>query len=164
MSSKTLCASVRFAAIVVAVCGVFLLWVFHKLISDYTQVFLDFCIYNDVFPTVIPWRMIVSLASLPCLGVLICMWAVSNTIARDTVFTNKTAKWISRSAFLLFADAGFVFAANIVMFLLSYSHPGVLFVCIIVTLAFVALGLLAAVLSRYIAKAADLQEISEGTI
>jgi predicted membrane-bound spermidine synthase len=92
------------------------------------------------------------------------MWAVSNAIARDSVFTKKTARWIGRSALLLFADAGIVFATNVVMLFLSFSHPSVLLAGLIVTFVFIALGLLAAVLSRYIQKAADLQETSEGTI
>ena len=157
MSSKTLCRCVRFAAVVAVICGVGLLIFFHIAIGGLTQEYSQ-------YPSVVLWRIIVTVTSLPCAGVLACMWAVSNAIADDSVFTNKTAKWIGRSALLLFADAGLAFAVNVVMFFLSFSHPSILLVGLIVTFVFIAFGLLAAVLSRYIQKAADLQEINEGTI
>jgi hypothetical protein len=155
---------VRFATIVGIIGGLFLLWVLELLVDGISADFLAYCVQNSVYPTILPWRILVLAASLPCFGVLVCMWAVSNAVARDAVFTSPTAAWIDRAAMLLFIDAGFVFLANAVMRILSYSHPGIVIGCLMVTFTLAALGLLAAVLSRYIQKAADLQETSEGTI
>jgi len=155
MSSKKLCVCVRFAAAIAAVCGLLmLLWLY--------------CIIGAVEiidkPAVFAWRAAVTVAALPCFGVIVCMWAVSNAVSRDEVFTPRTAHLIERAATLLFADAPFVLVANVIMFLWERSHPSVLLISGVATLVLVALGLLAAVLSRYIAKAAELREDSEGTI
>jgi hypothetical protein len=82
----------------------------------------------------------------------------------DTVFTVKTAKWVKIGGILLLSDAAFVFVGNVVLLLLNMSHPGVLLFCIIGDIFAFALALLAAVLSRYLTKAAVLQEESEGTL
>ncbi len=155
MSSKTLCLGVRFAAIIAAVCGVVLFCAINFTIAE------EWTMSPSALTT---WHIIVTLSALPCFGVLICMWAVSNAIANDTVFTVKTSKWIERGALLLFADAGFVFVVNTAMFALARSNFTVLSAAAMTTFALIAFALLAAVLSRYIAKAAALQEESEGTL
>jgi len=158
MSSKKLCLCVRFAAVIAAICGAFLLFLFCYIVGTET-------VFESIGESAaFAWRVIVSLSALPCAGVIVCMWAVSNAINRDEVFTLKTSVWIERAAVLLFADAPFILAANIIMFFWSSSHPSVLLASGGVTFVFIAFGLLAAVLSRYIAKAAELREVSEGTI
>jgi len=158
MSSKKLCMCVRFASVIAAVCGSFLLFWLCYVIG--TGTVFEFLGESAAFA----WRVVAALSALPCAGVIVCMWAVSNAISRDEVFTRGTSVWIERAAILFFADAPFILTANIIMFFWSSSHPSVLLASGGVTFVFIALGLLAAVLSRYIAKAAELREISEGTI
>ena len=83
---------------------------------------------------------------------------------QETVFTALTAKWVKMGAILLLSDAVFLFVGNIVMFLFGMNHPGVLLLSIMGGGGAVALSLLAAVLSRYLTKAAVLQEECAGTI
>lgn len=83
---------------------------------------------------------------------------------RETVFTFQTAKWVKTGAVLLLSDIVFLFVGNVVLLLLNMNHPGILLLSVIGDIFAVALALLAAVLSRYLTKAAVLQEESEGTL
>jgi hypothetical protein len=85
-------------------------------------------------------------------------------MGRDEVFTLTVARWIRTSAVLLFADVAFFFAGNLALFALKMSHPGIVLCSLLIDIIGIALALGAAVLSRYITKAAALQEESEGTI
>lgn len=89
---------------------------------------------------------------------------MSGSVIRETVFTFLTAKWVKMGAVLLLLDAALIFIGNVVLLLLNMNHPGVLLLSIIGDIFVIALALLAAVLSRYLTKAAVLQEESEGTI
>lgn len=111
-----------------------------------------------------PWLIFAWLFSLPCFAILVYIWKVSGAVISETVFTIKTAKWVKISAVFLLSDAAFVFIGNVALLLLNMSHPGILLFCIIGDIFAFALALLAAVLSRYLTKAAGLQEESEGTL
>lgn len=111
-----------------------------------------------------PWLIFAWISSLPCIAILIYIWKVSRAVIHETVFTVKTAKWVKAGSVLLISDAAFVFVGNVVLLLLNMSHPGALPFCIIGDIFAFALALLAAVLSRYLTKAAALQEESEGTL
>jgi hypothetical protein len=147
MSSKVLCALVRFAAVATAICGVILCaFVFPSW-------------FGELLPLLFFWA-----ASLPCFVILIYVWLVSTAIARDAVFTLKTARWIRNAAVLLLADVGFFIVGNVVLLALKMNNAEVLLPAILASIFGVSLALLAAVLSRYITKAAVLQEDIEGTI
>ncbi len=159
MSSKTLCGWVRVAAVAVAVCFLLLLgFIIPVLGSDITAAYPEFKAWY------LPWLAFLWAAALPCFVVLVFVWKVSAAIKNEEVFTLQTAKWIKNSAILLFCDVGFFFAGNVVFLLLGMSHPGVLLSSLLVEVLGIALALAAAVLARYITKAALLQEESDGTI
>jgi hypothetical protein len=111
-----------------------------------------------------PWLIFAWLVALPCYAILVFVWKVSGSVMSETVFTFQTAKWVKTGAVLLLSDAVFLFAGNIVLLLLNMNHPGILLLSVIGDIFAVALALLAAVLSRYLTKAAVLQEESEGTL
>jgi hypothetical protein len=111
-----------------------------------------------------PWLIFAWLTALPCFIVLIYVWKVSDAVKKDTVFTMLTAKWVKMGAVLLLIDAAFLFIGNVVLLLLNMNHPGILLFFILVDIFIIALALLAAVLSRYLTKAAILQEESEGIL
>jgi hypothetical protein len=111
-----------------------------------------------------PWLIFAWAFSLPCFAILVYIWKVAGAVIHETVLTMKTAKWVKTGGFLLMADAAFVFVGNVVLLLLNMNHPGVLLMCVIGDISAFALGVLAAVLSRYLTKAAVLQEESEGTL
>ena len=159
MSSKTLGRLVRFAVISAAVC---LLITAVYIVPSWG---LSLTEANPEFSGwYYPWLVFIWAASVPCFVILIFVWKVSGAIEREEVFTVKTARWIKTSAVLLFADAGFFFAGNIVLWLLGMNHPGILLLAMLGDIIVIALALLAAVLSRYVTKAAALQEESECTI
>lgn len=159
MSSKTLCYLIRFAVIATAACALFItLFIVPSWGSSIADV------NPELSGWYLPWLIFIWIASIPCFAILIFIWKVSGAIKREEVFTIKTAKWIKTSAILLFVNAGFFFAGNILFLFLNMSHPGILLLSMVGDIFAIALALLAAVLSRYITKAAELQEVSEGMI
>ncbi len=157
MSSKTLCAWVRFAVIAAAICGGFLCLVFPSWMKN---------ILSELYGTQgsYLWIGYVLLSAVPCFAVLCLIWRVAGAIRYEKVFTEETAKTIHTAAIWLFSDAIYVFLGNIVLFLMNINHPGIVLCIMAGVLLLIVFGVLAAVLSRYISKAADLQEISEGMI
>lgn len=159
MSSKTLCVWVRIAVIAVTICGLTLC---GYIIPSWGT---DIVAANPEFGHwYLPWLIFLWIVSLPCFSILIFVWKVSGAIKQEQVFTLKTAKWIKISAVLIFADVGFFFTGNLTFLLLGMNHPGIILISLFVDIFAIALAVLAAVLSRYITKAAVLQEESEGTI
>jgi len=159
MSSKILCLLIRVAVLATAVCALFIILFIvpswgNSLVGDYPE-------FSGWY---VPWLSFIWAASIPCFAILVFVWRVSDAIKMDEVFTLRTAGWIKMGAILLFADAAFFFIGNILFLLLDMSHPGVLLVSTLGDIFAIALALLAAVLSRYITKAAELQEVSEGMI
>jgi hypothetical protein len=159
MSSKTLCTLVRVAAIATGICG----FVVCGYLLPFWGAELAYS-SPELTGYFWPWLIFLWMAALPVAAVMVLVWLVSTAIKTDQVFTAKTAKWIQTSALLLFSDVGFFFVGNIVLIFLEISHPGVFLLSLLVDILGVSLALLAAVLSRYITKAADLQEDIEGTI
>ena len=159
MSSKTLGNLMKVSVLAVAVCGLFLclfvvpLWGYSVIDSN-----------PEFGGWFWPWLVFTWLFSLPCFAILVYIWKVAGAVIGDTVFTTKTAKWVKTGAVLLLSDAAFLFVGNVTLLLLNMNHPSVLLLTIISAIFAIALALLAAVLSRYLTKAAILQEECEGTL
>jgi len=159
MTSRTLGNLMRISVIATAIAGLF--------ICIYIIPFWGWSIINanpEFSGWFWPWLIFSWLVALPCFIVLVYVWKVSGSVIRETVFTFLTAKWVKMGAVLLLLDAALIFIGNVVLLLLNMNHPGVLLLSIIGDIFVIALALLAAVLSRYLTKAAVLQEESEGTI
>ena len=158
MSSRTLCAFVRFAAISAAICGLALCgYIFPIALCDILG-------FDPNFGGAYIWLAFLLAATIPGFIILLFVWKVSTAIKRDEVFTVKTGLWIKRAAVLILADAGFFAAGNAILLFIGLSRPNIFFLSILGCLFGVSLALLAAVLSRYISKAAELQEEADGTI
>lgn len=84
-------------------------------------------------------------------------------VKSETVFSDKVAGYVKNSALILFIDTGVLFAGGIVFAALQLASLLLPVVFIAAVVGF-ALAVAAAVLARYITKAAVLQEDSEGTI
>lgn len=159
MSSKTLGSLMRVSVISAAMCGLFLCayvipyWGAGMIAAnpEFNGWFWSWLVFAWVFAT-------------PCFVILFFIWKVAGAVKNETVFTVQTAKWVKTGAMLLLCDAAFLFIGNVVLLLLNMNHPGVLLLSVIGNIFAVALSLLAAVLSRYLTKAAVLQEESEGTL
>ena len=159
MSSKTLCRLVRFATISTAFCGLIILL---YVVPAWGQSLITANPHLQSW--YYPWLIFAWLISLPCFLILALVWKVSAAVKREQVFTMTTAKDIQTAAIVLFADVGLFFAGNILLMILNLSDPGTLFVSLLIGIFGIALALLASVLSRYISKAAVLQQESDGTI
>jgi hypothetical protein len=149
----------RISVIATAICGLFL---FIYVIPSWGGSIIN---ANPEFSGWFrPWLIFAWLVALPCFAILVFVWKVSGSVTQETVFTVLTAKWVKMGAVLLLYAAAFLFIGNVVLLLLDMNHPGILLLSIIADIFAVALALLAAVLSRYLTKAAVLQEESEGTL
>lgn len=159
MSSRTLGYLMRISVILTTISGLFLsLYVIPTWGKSIIYANPE---YSSWFW---PWLLFSWLVALPCFVILVFVWKVSGAVMQETVFTALTAKWVKMGAILLLSDAVFLFVGNIAMFLFGMNHPGVLLLSIMGGGGAVALSLLAAVLSRYLTKAAVLQEECAGTI
>ena len=158
MSSTTLCAFVRFAAISAAICGLALCGYVYPIALN------DILGFDPNIGGVNIWLVFLWLTSAPCFIILVYVWIVSGAVKRDEVFTLKTALWIKRAAVLLLVNVGIFAAGNVILLAIGLSRPNIFLLSMLVCIFGVSLALLAAVLSRYISRAADLQEEADGTI
>jgi len=159
MSSRSSGSLMRVSVIAAAICGLFLcLYVIPSLGQSIIFTYPEF---DSWFW---PWLIFVWLLALPCFAILVFIWNVSGAIIGETVFTLQTAKWVKMGAILLLTDAVLLFVGNVLLLLLNMNHPGVLLLSVIGDIFAIGLAQLAAVLSRYLTKAAVLQEESEGTL
>ena len=159
MPSKTLCRLVRVAVIGVALCGIAAC--FYFLPSFGANIVNNYPDYSHYY---LPWLIFLWLSATPCFVFLVLIWKISTAIKSETVFTLQTARLIKTCAVILFCDVGFFFLGNIIFMLLGLNHSGVLLLSAIVNVFGVTVAVLVAVLSRYITKAAALQEEADGTI
>ena len=101
-------------------------------------------------------------ASIPCFAILIIAWKISASIKTERLFTDKVAKMIKMCALILLMDLGVFFIGNIIFLLLKMNDFAIIYLFLIVGGA--VLSVFLSVLSHYIAKAAELQEISDSTV
>jgi hypothetical protein len=149
----------RFAIIAVAVCAAFiLLFCFPELGRGLAleNPNLAYCFW--------PCLLYVWLCALPCVVVLVLGWLVAGAIGMVEAFTLKCARWLKWAAACVFAAAVILFCGNVVIFVMGMLHPGMALASMLVGIFGIAFGIVLAVLSRYIAKAAELREQTEGLL
>lgn len=111
-----------------------------------------------------PWLIFLWATAIPCWAVLYFAWRISSEVKADNSFSKETARLLSHISVAAFIDTAFFFVGNIVIGILFINHPGVLLVSLFVDCFGVVIGLTAAILSRFVLKAADLQEQSDLTV
>ena len=159
MSSKTLFKLIRSTVIVAVFSGLFAYIYIIPTLGTYlvNQ-------YPDYAHLYYPWLIFLWIAALPYLAVLVLMWRVSGFIGQDKVFTTGTAKIAKVGSILFFGNAGFFLLGNVVFLVLNMNHPIVLLLSFFICMFNVTLAVFAAVVARYITKAATLQEEADNTI
>jgi hypothetical protein len=165
MSAKSLGMLVHLAVISMFVCGIVLFagaLFFLGIDFEYEGGNLDWAWNLDWVYLV--WLIFLGITALPCVGVLFLGWKVAGAISRDEAFTMKVAGWIKTAAILIFASVGIFFAGNCLFAILNMHHLGVILLSFLIEIAGIAVAIVAATLSRYVTKAALLQEEVEGTI
>jgi hypothetical protein len=159
MSSETLSKLMRGSVVAIAVFGLFICAVFLPLLGrDMVQQ----C--PQVSAWFWPWLIFAWLFAAPGFAVLALVWRVSGAVRDETVFTMQTAGWVKSGAILLLGDSAFLIAGNIFFAAFSVNHFSVVFMSFFFAVLGVAFAVLAAVLARYLTKAAVLQEEAEGTL
>ena len=111
-----------------------------------------------------PWLIFLWVSGIPCYVVLALGWKISTNIGKDNSFSDSNAlyfKWISWFAA---GDAAYFFIGNVVLLLLSMSHPGITLCSMIVSFAGIAIAVGAAVLSHLVKNAADMKAENDLTI
>ncbi|MDR1061555.1 MAG: DUF2975 domain-containing protein [Clostridiales bacterium] len=159
MTSKTLCAVIRAAVIAAAICG--LLACAYILPTFGASLVKTNPEYAGGY---VPWLVFLWAAAAPCFAILALVWKVSSAVRQERVFTIQTARWIKTAAMTLIGDAGAFFAGNVAFLLFGMSNAAILLLAVLVDVFAVSLAVLAAVLSRYVTKAALLQEEADSTI
>ncbi|MDR1642960.1 MAG: DUF2975 domain-containing protein [Clostridiales bacterium] len=159
MSSNALALCVRAAVIALTLClFILLLSMLPSIGQDAIRAYPEYAYWS------VPWTIFAWLCSAPLFVLFYFVWKVSGAIKREEVFSFKVAKWIKNAAYILFGDIAFFFFGNIALALTGRNHPYLMVVSIVLIILGIALALAAAVLSRYIAKAAILQEESDATV
>jgi hypothetical protein len=158
MTSKMLSLWIRFAIIAIAVCGLYLCICAYPFITSLSS-------FTDTISELKLWAWLIFLwtVSIPCFVILIFVWKVTYAIKNETAFSTRVAKQVKLCAQILFLDSGMLLIGGIVFTVLRIIDLFIPIVFILV-LSGLALAIFAAVLSRYIAKAAVLKEENEGTI
>jgi len=163
MSAKSSCFWVRCAIVIIALCGVTVCALWYPFSFSILKVGL---ISADLsaLTTAQSW---VSLAfywaaSVPCFAILAIAWKISARLKTGRLFTEEVAKMISLCAKILLIDLGVFFIGNAVFLLLNMNDFAIAYFLLIAGGA--ALTVFLFVLSRYVYKAARLQELSDGTV
>lgn len=159
MSSKTLCRIVRAAVIALAVCGIATCaYILPATGTSLAQSYPEFSHWY------LPWLLFLFAAAVPCFAILVLVWKVSAAIKQEKVFQHSTARLVKIASVMMLCDVVFFLVGNVVLLLLNMNHPGILLLSLFLDVLGVALAVAAAVLSRYLTKAALLQEEADGTI
>ena len=159
MSSKSLRKLVRTATIIVAICGATACFYFLPIIGAHMAV-----IYPHLAHNYYPWLIFLWITAAPCFAFLVLIWKLSSLMRRELIFTLKTARMVKICAVILFCDIIFFVLGNIVFLILGMNHPVVLLLSVIIAIFVLVITVLVAILSRYLTKAATLQEEVDSTI
>ena len=111
-----------------------------------------------------PWMIFLWISALPCYAVLCCGGAIAAAIGKENAFSHQNARRLLTIAHLAAADTVFFFAGNVVLFLLSMSHPSVFLAAMGICFAGICVIIVARTLAYFTQKAAVLHEDAALTI
>ncbi len=111
-----------------------------------------------------PWMIFLWISAVPCYLTLICCYRIASEIGNENSFCNKNAEQLRLISLLAAVDTVYFFMGNLVFFFLNMSHPGIIFLALIVVFIGIAITVASAALSHLVYKAVKLQEENEYTI
>ena len=163
MTNKLTLVLARCAIIVIALCGLTVCAIWYPCSFSLIKIGL----INTKLTVLTTAQSVVLLAfylvaSLPCFIILILGWGISASIKTERLFTSKISKTIKTCAKILLVDLCAFFIGNVILLLLKINDFAIIYFFLIIGGFILSAFLL--VLSHYVAKAAELQEISDGTI
>ena len=163
MTTKSLLFWVRCAIVIIALCGITVCALWYPYSFSIINIDLTATDLSEL-TTVQGWELLSFYwaVSIPCFAILIIAWKISASIKTEQLFTNKSAKMIKICALILLVDSSVFLIGNVVFLLLKMNDFAIIYFFLI--MGGLVLSVLLSALSHYVAKAAELQELSDGTI
>ena len=156
---KKLSLTLKVSVVGMALCGLVLYFVAIPLFALSMRT-----AYPEFSNRFWPWLAFLWGSALPCYGVLFYGWKVAGEIGRGNAFSRENAASLRTVARLAVLDTVYFAMGNVILFLLSMSHPGITLGLMAVCVVGVIVAALADTLSKLIAEAARLREEQDLTI
>lgn len=163
MTAKSLFFWVRCSIVIIALCGLTVCALWYPYSFSLIKIDLTYAKLCEL-TTAQSWGLLsfYYAVSIPCFAILIIAWKISSNIKTEQLFTSKVAKMIKLCAVILLIDLGVFFIGNIIFLVLKINDFAIIYFFLVI--AGVVLSVFLSVLSHYVAKAAELKELSDGTI
>lgn len=111
-----------------------------------------------------PWLAFLWGSALPCYGALLCIWRVACEIGRENAFSMQNCASLHTVSRLALIDTVYFALGDVLLFLLSMSHPGIALGLLAVCIVGLIVAAVSSALSKLIAEAARLREEHDLTI
>ena len=163
MTAKSLFFWVRFSIVIIALCGLTVCALWYPYSFSLIKIGLLGSELSEL-TSIHSWGLLSFYwaVSIPCFVILIIAWKISVYIKTEQLFTIKVANMIKLCALILLIDLGIFLIGNIIFLLLKINDFAIIYFFLII--GGLVLSILLSVLSYYVAKAAELKEISDGTV
>ena len=163
MTAKSLFFWVRFSIVIIALCGLTVCALWYPYSFSLIKIGLLASELSEL-TSIQSWGLLSFYwaVSIPCFVILIIAWKISVYIKTEQLFTIKVANMIKLCALILLIDLGIFLIGNIIFLLLKINDFAIIYFFLII--GGLVLSILLSVLSYYVAKAAELKEISDGTV
>lgn len=163
MTAKSLFFWVRFSIVIIALCGLTVCALWYPYSFSLIKIGLLGSELSEL-TSIQSWGLLSFYwaVSIPCFVILIIAWKISVYIKTEQLFTIKVANMIKLCALILLIDLGIFLIGNIIFLLLKINDFAIIYFFLII--GGLVLFILLSVLSYYVAKAAELKEISDGTV
>lgn len=163
MTAKSLFFWVRCSIVIIALCGLTVCALWYPYSFSLIKIDLTYAKLCEL-TTAQSWGLLsfYYAVSIPCFAILIIAWKISSNIKTEQLFTSKVAKMIKLCAVILLIDLGVFFIGNIIFLVLKINDFAIIYFFLVI--GGLVLSVFLSVLSHYVAKAAELKELSDGTI
>lgn len=163
MTAKSLFFWVRFSIVIIELCGLTVCALWYPYSFSLIKIGLLGSELSEL-TSIQSWGLLSFYwaVSIPCFVILIIAWKISVYIKTEQLFTIKVANMIKLCALILLIDLGIFLIGNIIFLLLKINDFAIIYFFLII--GGLVLSILLSVLSYYVAKAAELKEISDGTV
>lgn len=163
MTAKSLFFWVRCSIVIIALCGVTVCALWYPYSFSLIKISLTNSELTKL-TTAQSWGLLSFYwaVSIPCFIILIIAWKISARVKEERLFTVEVAGMIKLCALILLIDLGVFFVGNTVFLILKMNDFA--FIYFFLILGGLVLSVFLSILSHYVAKAAELQEMSDGTV
>ena len=158
MKEKTLCTLTRIAIVIIGICGLLSCFLWIPLsIGGGTLQNLPWQSSDFLVQYIFHW-----IVSLPCFVLLFFAWKIASSMNNGKLFSKKNALYVSYASIILVIDIIFFLIGNVVFALLGWSNW--LALHILVAVIGLVVSVFMYILSKYLIRAAVLQEESDFTV